>query len=284
MHKWKRGKLSLKKYILEFRLFNRYVIISCCALFLWLLISWFFSSNMANILFMDYNAPDIAGNIPSVLRKAYISQIMNWETVVSGSMFYLINFLALFFALPTLNFLKEKKSYFVFGRHRFKSLPKSMLTAIFTYSLVAGLATIITFLLFYALLGIFVTNQLINIGNFASIFPSNFYALHPFLFFVFMVCTIYFALAFVFGLLCSGLMLWLNNEYYVLVIVLAFYYLYGYVGGYFNNKWFTILKSVTAFNTLNSTGETFLPLLPILGLALVLISLGVRRHKYNINV
>jgi len=275
------------KSIYEIRVFNRYTLISCITLFLVLAISWFFVSHFAEIIFMDYSFSDDGTPLTEAqqidAKSTYLSQILSWEMLVDSSMFYLINFIAIFFALPTLNFFQEKKSYFILGRHRFRSLTKSIVSSILSYSLISGLCTVFTFLLFYSIGGLFVTNDLDYLGEFASIFPDNFYAENPYLFFVFMVCTIYFALAFVFGMLSCGLMLWVDNQYYVLVGVLVFYFVYGVIGVWIGSDWTALFGSIVAFNTYRSTGTVFLPLIPILSLALLLVIFGIRKYRYDLN-
>ena len=183
----------------------------------------------------------------------------------------------------------EKKSYFVFGRHRFKSFFKSLLSTILQHSFIAALVSISTFILFYAITGLFVTAEFDWMTMFGSFLPANFYPNHPLLFVIFMFVTIYFVLAFVFAFISCGIMLWIDNPYYGIFGIVIAYYLYFYVGEYldffFNLDFdlFWIGNTVTAYDTWRTTSQVFIPLIPISLFGIGLVCFGIKRHEKNVN-
>lgn len=268
--------------ILKYRLLSKYVIVNSCLLFICLLISWAFSSGFIEIIFMDYNAPDLIGRDKSDIQTMLLSQILTWPNFVSSSMFYLINFLPVFFALPILFFLDEKRSFFVLGKSRFSNFPRAIVKSMFTYSLISSLSIVTVFLLFYSIGGLFLTNSLDYIGEYASILPTNFYAQHPYLFFVFMICTIYFSLSFVISMFACGIVLWVDEKYKVIVYTLLLYLFYGLIGSNFDIIYFDIFSCATAFNTLYSTFETFVPLLLLVIITVIITFLGIKNLQKKI--
>jgi hypothetical protein len=243
-----------------------------------------FASEFLGIVFMDYSAPDLVQGDKKEMMMAFLREIMTWPNLVDSSMFYTINFLPIFFIIPILPFYKECRSYFNLGKQRFKKLGNALLKTILSYSLIAAFTTSLTFSAFYSFAAIFVYNRkaFTYIGEFASIFPKDFYSKHPYLFFIFMSFTIYFALAFVFALLGIGISFFVNKEYKIIIIVLAIYHLYGNLGVLTNYLPFKIFNCVTAFNTLYSFFETFIPLILILAVAIALNILGIRKVKRNV--
>jgi hypothetical protein len=264
----------------KWKIRNRYMLLTMICLGGGLTISWLFASGFLEIMTLDYNAPDLVGTKQEIMRS-FIGQISTWERLVDSSMFYLINFIPVLFILPTLGLFAEKNSLYVFGRHRYSSFKKAIYKDVIQYVLLSSGTVVFSFLLFYSIGGIFVYPSIENIGGFASVFPENFYMNHPYLFFVFMVCTIYFSLAIVFSLLACALILWTDREYKVILLIMFIYFLYGKLGVYTENLWFDIFTSFTAFNTIYSTGETFVPLIILFILSLILLITGVNKTVKN---
>lgn len=271
--------------ILEFKykLKSKYISLTFVLLIGGLLCSWIFASYFFEIMTMDYNAPDLVGTKEEV-RKNFLIQISTWEVLVDSSMYYLINFIPVLFILPTLGFFAYKKSVYINGRNRYKSLKKAIYKDVFTYVIISSICVVLSFVIFYSVGGVFVYRSIDDIGNFASVLPENFYMNHPYLFFVFMVCTIYLSLAIVFSLLSCALILLTDREYKVIILVLIIFFLYGKIGAYTGSVWFDIFSSFVAFNTLYTTGETFIPLIILFCFSVFLLILGVNKTNKNLEI
>ena len=282
----------MKSSIFEYRLFNRYTLITTISLFFILALSWFFVSNVAEILFMDYSAPDLGGGVHAEVRAEimplYLQQVMNWENLLMSSMAYIINILPIFFIFPTLAFSQEKKSYFVFGRHRFKSFSKSLLGAMLKHSFIAAFVSFATFILFYGIVGLFVTSHLEGMTEYGRFLSDILWYDQPFLFVIFMFGTIYFALAFIFSLISCGVMLWVDNPYYTISGIVVANYLYFYIGGYLdyflnlNFDLFWMGNSMVAFNTWRTTVQVFIPLIPLALVGIGIVYFGIKKQEKNV--
>jgi len=259
---------------------SRYILLNVLFLVGGLALSWGFASHFFEILTMDYNAEDLVGTKEEI-RRNFISQISTWEIFVDSSMFYLINFIPALFILTTLGLFSEKRSLYVFGRNRYKSLKKAIYKDVIQYVLLSTSIVVGSFLIFYSIGAIFVYRSIENIGGFASMLPKDFYSNHPYLFFIFMTCTIYLALAFVFSLLSCALILLTDREYKVILLVVVIYFVYGRIGSYTGSVWFDIFASFTAFNTLYTTVEVFLPLILLFIISLCLLVVGVNKTVRN---
>ena len=243
--------------------------------------SWLFASNFLEIMTMDYNAPDLIGTKQEI-RRNFLEQISTWEIFIDSSMFYLINFIPVLFILPTLGLFAEKRSLYIFGRHRYPSFKKAVYKDVAQYVFLSVVTVVFSFITFYSIGGLFVYRSIEDIGGFSAILPENFYINHPYLFFVFMVCTIYLSLTIVFSLLSCALVLLTDREYKVILLILLIYFLYGKLGVYTESILFDIFTSFTAFNTNYSTFETFIPLVILLIISLILLALGVKKVTKNI--
>lgn len=282
------------KNLFETRLFNRYVYITAFFLVVSLFLSWIFVSGLVEILFLDYGAYDLPQRAASENRAEmlpiFLQQIMIWEMLVDSSMAYIIHFLPLFFIFPTIPFFYEKKSYFVFGRHRFKSLSKSLWRGIVQHSLVAAFINSATFITFYAITGIFVTRESAWMTMYGSFLPQSFYQNYPFLFVVFMFLTIYFALAFVFAFISCSVLLWVDNPFYGIFGIVIAYYIYLNVGSYLDyilNLRFDLFwlgDTVASFNTWRTTSEVFIPLIPLFLIGIVIAYFGVKKEERNVTI
>ena len=255
---------------------KKYVPLTIFSLLGALALSWVFASNFFEIMTMDYDAPDLVGT-KSEIRTNFLGQISTWEIFVDSSMFYLINFIPVFFVLVSLGLYAEKRSIYTMGRHKFKSFKKKIYKDVFEYIVLSTLTVTFTFALYFSVGSLFVYRSLEDIGGFASVLPNGFYSNHPYLFFMFMIFTIYLGLAFTFNLIAVALVLLLDQEYKVIIGVLAIYFIYGKIGAMSGLVWFDVFTSFTAFNTLYSTFETFLPLLGLLIIGLLLLVLGVNK-------
>jgi len=237
---------------------------------------------------MDYGAYDLPSVSPAENRATMLpvllQQIMSWEVLINSSMAYVIRIMPLFFIFPTLNFAIEKKSYFSFCQDQFKSFSKCVLYSILQHSLIAAFVSISTFIIFHAIVGLFVTPTLDYITYFGSFLPDSFYANHPLLFIIFMFSTIYFAFAFVCAFTSCGLMLWIKNPYYGIANITAIYHLSFYTGSFLdallnlNFDLFWLGNTVVAFNTFSTTSQVFIPLIPISLIGIVLVYFGIKKY------
>ena len=271
------------KTIKRIRIKNPYFLCSLIALLLCLGISWFFESTFAEIVFfMDYDAPDLVDLPKDEIRKIMLDGIMCWEIYIDSAMRYLVDLFPLFAIIPTIPFLREYKSYFIFGTARFKNHNKSVLHAIFIYALQGGLCISVAFVIYFSIGSFFMVPTIENISGFAAIFPQGFYMEHPYLFFVFMSTTIYFLIGFVFAGLACALALWTKKEFLIIILPLVIYILDSYLGSIFRLQIFQLSSSVIAFNTVYSTFETFIPLIPFAIFGFSLIIVGLRRRRKGI--
>lgn len=268
--------------ISKYRIFNSCVIMSIGGLLLVLLISWAFNSSFMEVMFfMDYGAEDLEGTVKEI-RHALLfnTNIFTWEMYIDSAMWYLVNFLPLFAVIPVIPFLKEKKSYFVYGSNRFKSYIKTQIFTILKYGLVSGLCISVAFSLFFTIGLAYMVPSISYIGEYTSIFPENFYGEHPYLFFMFMTWSIYFAFAFVFGLMASGVSLWTEKSYYVLLFPMVYYLASNYLSALFLGLLPIHLSAcVIAFNTNYSTFKTFVPLVLPAVISVVMIATGIRNER-----
>lgn len=269
------------KSISKFRIEEKWTFISGLILLLTLIITWFFESYFAEIMFfMDYSAEDLAPNAKSVLLES----ILTWERYIDSAMRYAVNFLPVFAVLPSIPFLQERSSYYVLGAHRMKKYMWDIRKAILIYSVKSGITIAVTFTVFFLAGSFLMYPSISNIGGFASIFPDNFYVKYPCLFFLFMTWTDYFAFGIAFGMMTCGFLLIYNKEIYVVMVILFLYIAESYLGYLLDFLPFKLSESVCAFNTLYSTGEIFVPILTVIVFDVILIEVGLRKRRKLIDV
>jgi len=280
------------------RLYNRYSLITVISIFAVLVLSWFFVSGLGEVLFMDYSAPDLGGRDHAEVRAEmlpiFLQQIMSWEVLLISSMAYIVSFLPLFLIFPTITFSKELKSYFVFGRHRFKSYSKSLLGSVVKHSFIAAFISMSAFILFYAIIGLFVTAQQDWMTMFGSFLPAGFYSSYPLLFFIFMFLTIYFVIAFIFASISCGVMMFVENAYYAIFGITVAYYINLHVAVYLDRllsasfgrdiEFFWLGSTVIAFNTFRTTSQVFIPLIPLSLIAIAIVYFGIKKQTRKVSV
>nr|WP_139189713.1 hypothetical protein [Evansella caseinilytica] len=271
------------KAINKYRFFNPYVFLSIGSLFIILAVSWAFESHFMEVMFfMDYGAEDLIDAPAAEIRHNFLfgGHILTWESFIDAAMRHLVNFLPLFAIIPVLPFAKERSSYFIFGSNRFASYGRTQFRTILCYALISGLCISVAFSLYFTIGTTYMVPSITYIGEFASIFPEDFYSTHPYLFFMFMTWSIYFTFGFTFGLLTCGIAMWTKKSYYILLLPLLYYLASNYLSAMFQGFLPLELSAcVTAFNTLYSTLETFVPLLLPVALALLLIATGMRNER-----
>lgn len=266
---------------MKFRLTNRYLYGSYFVLILFLFVSWLFASGFIEILTLDYNAPDLVPGYKDEIQQVYLYQISTWERLVDSSMYYLINLMPIAIVLPTMAFFEEKRMLLLFAKQRVSSITKELFKASVVYALLSALYTALAFTTFYSIGGLFVRRGLEDIGGFASIFPPNFYQEHPYLFFLFMVWSIYFLSSLCLSLLSCGLILILDKKYQVLLVILVIAFTTTFLKNITTLKIFDVYAMFLAFNTLDETLEMFLPLLLLIGLIIPVFWFGLNRVKKN---
>lgn len=271
------------KKINLFRIKNPYFFISLFSLIFCLGVSWFFESNFAEIMFfMDYNAPDLTELTKSEYQNIFLESIMHWEIYIDSAFRYIIYFFPLFAIIPTIPFLRERRSYFVFGASRFRSYNKNLIRSLLVYTLEGGFCICLAFVIYFSIGSFFMTPALVDISGFASIFPEGFYSKYPYLFFIFMSTTIYFLIGCVFAGLSCSIALFTDKEFYVMLIPILIYILQYYTYSIFKIHLFHIPASVIAYNSPYTTLENFIPLIPFVILNVLLVLIFLRRRKNNI--
>lgn len=271
------------KAITKYKILNKYTILSLISMLFVLWISWAFVSNFIEILTMDYFAPDLAVKTQqeaNQVRYEYIISILSWETYIDSAMSYVVYIFPLFALITVLPFYNELKSYYVFGANRFRSYKKEVLRGVFSHALIGGLLIVLVFAVFFSVGSIFMLPAITDIGGYASILPDGFYSKHPYLFFMFMTVTIYFTIGFVFALLGCGIALVSNKPHNIIIIPMIAYIADAYIlGGFFGFPNYQIFHSVGAFNVTTTTFQTFIPILPFLIAAIIVLIIGVKRNK-----
>ena len=271
------------KRINIFRIKNPYFFISLLALLLCLGISWFFESTYAEVMFfMDYNAPDLASFTKNEIQSIMLEGILSWEMYIDAAMRYIVYVFPIFAIIPTIPFLKEIKSYFVFGAARFQNYNQKIIRSLLIYILEGGLCISLAFVIYFTIGKFFMVPTIHDISGFASIFPEGFYSEYPYLFFVFMSLTIYFSIGCVFAGLSCAIALFTKKEFYIILIPISLYILEFYLSGILNLHLLQVPTSVIAFNTSYSTLETFIPLIPLMILDILLVFIGLKRRKKGI--
>lgn len=264
------------KTISKFRIEEKWTFISGLTLLLTLIITWFFESYFAEIMFfMDYGAEDLAPNAKSVLLES----VLTWERYIDSAMRYVVNFLPVFAVFPSMPFLQERSSYYVFGANRMKKYTWDIRKSILLYSVKSGITIAVTFTVFFLAGNFFLYPSISNIGGSASIFSENFYVNYPCLFFLFMTWTDYFAIGIAFGMMTCGFLLICNKEIYVVIAILFLYIAESYLGYLLDFLPLKLSESVCAFNTLYSTGEIFIPILTVIVFDVILIEAGLRKRR-----
>lgn len=261
----------------KIRIHQPYFYISMVILLLILGVSWFFESYFAEVMFfMDYSAPDLSGIMNA--KSMLLGSILTWERFIDASMRYVVNIFPLFSILPVIPFCFERQTYFVFGAARFTDYCRELYYAILKYSIWGGICISAGFSIYFSVASFFMVPTINDIGGFSSILPPDFYSQHPYLFFMFLSVSIYFAVGVVFAGMACAIALYTDKEFYMLAIPILVYIGDSYLGYTIDFLPFKISESVCAFNTLYSTGQIFMPLLPLAIVDIFLIVLGVRKR------
>jgi hypothetical protein len=246
----------------QLRFINKYTLISMPLLFSCLLLSWFFSSEMYYWLFIvDFQSePDLIGQDPKETVLTMLNQLRSWEAYIDFATRYTIYFFPIFSLLPIIQFYNEKNGYFSYATIRLKDFKKYMFTTIMKYSCISGLCVTVTYIVFFTIGNLFITDHLDYVGNFAHIFGESFYNNHPFLFYLFMATTIYFTIGLTFGLMGIAVAVWTEKSYLIIVIPMVYYIVIGNLAETLHWPLLNIMQSVVAYNTLFQTFEIFVPL------------------------
>ena len=261
------------------RIFSKYSIFSSLALFFVMLVSWSIVSGFLDILFMDYSAPDLTKALTkSEIRFLLLDQILVWETLVSSSISYVICFFPLFGVLPVVSFWKERTTIMNMACHREKSLKKTYYKMICQYTLIGGMTVSLSMFAYFTIFAYFMYPSIQDIGGYMDIFPDDFYMNHPYIFFVFMAFSIYFFISLSYALIGTGVALFTDKEYMVLVVPLLIYYAQQIITMFTGSIWTNICEAVTSYNTLYTTGQVFIPVIPVFIGGILLNIMGVHRQ------
>ncbi|WP_062197955.1 hypothetical protein [Massilibacterium senegalense] len=266
------------KRIDRLRFINKYTLLSMLLLFSSLVLSWFFSSEIYYWLFIaDFqNEPDLIGLDPRETVLKMLNQLRSWEAYIDFATRYTIYFFPIFPLLPIIQYYNEKNGYFNYASIRLKNFKKYMFTTILKYSCISGLCVTITYIVYFSIGNLLITEHLDYVGNFAHIFGESFYNDHPFLFYLFMATTIYFAIGFTFGMMGIAVAEWTEKSYLIIVIPLVYYIVIGNLAETFHLPLLNIMQGVVAYNTLFQTYEIFVPLIIPL-----ILSVGSIVYRYS---
>lgn len=271
----------MRKTITKYRVFNKYTLSSVILMLFILWLSWAFVSNFIEICTMDYSAPDLAISSEAQreeIKYELIVGILTWERYIDSSMTYIVYIFPLFSLITVLPFCDELTGYYSYPA-RFKNIRGDLLKGVFQHSFLGGGIISIIFIIFFSVGAIFMVPQLDDIGGYASTLPKGFYSAHPYLFFLFMSITIYFAIGFIFALLGCGIAIITRRKQDVIIIPMMLYLSDAYIiGGVLGLYKFQIFGSVCAFNTVYSTVEAFIPLIPFLIISAVVLWIALRKR------
>ena len=270
------------KVISKYRFFNKYNVVSFTSMLLILWISWAFASYFIEIITMDYYAEDLAISTKEEADSAkyqFIIGILTWERYIDSAMRYTVYIFPLFSLITVLPFCDELNGYYSYPA-RFKNYGKNLAYGIISHSFIGGLVISAVFSVFFSVGAVFMVPQIQNIGGFASVFPDGFYHRHPYLFFIFMSFTIYFAIGFVFSLLGCSIALITRKKHYVIIVPMLLYLGDSYIlGGILGLYKYQIFGCVCAFNTVYSTFENFIPLLPFFIISIFIILIYIFKQR-----
>ena len=270
------------KKITKSRIKNPFLFVAIFSMSVFIIISWLLGSTFWEII--TYSEEFIKANSGGMSRKEYLDmilpQILTWENSWQGTFVYLVNFFPLFPCFVVLVFLRELKGYFPYAVIYTKSGNGSLRKTCFFYAMLGGGVVTISLLLGNAMLAPFAKAALPDIGGADDLFPKNFYALHPFLVFNVLACTVYFLAGFAFAFMACSVALWKNNAVAVLGIPFLFYHFENFVSSQLRG--FLPLasgESVLAFNTPYNILEVSLPLLIIVGVSIIAIEIKIHSKK-----
>ncbi|WP_313508683.1 hypothetical protein [Enterococcus sp.] len=265
--------------IRKFRYKNKYLAASMILLTVSMLISWFFASNFFEILTMDYTAPDLDQSIPkSTIQKSFLESILTWENFVDSSMYHIIDFLPVLVVLPMLGFFDEFQLYHAYGRSRIQHFFKYQVQTISIYSVISACALCLALTCLYSIAGFFVVRSIDDIGGYASILPANFYQSSPFLFFLFMIWTIYFVSFFVLNFLAGTFVIFCHRKWQVLILTMFICFGSGILSNIASFPALNYYGTYLAFNTELTTLQAFTPIFIFMMLACVILFILRRRE------
>ncbi len=261
------------------RIISKYVLFSMVIMFIVMFVSWGVVSGFFEVLFMDYSAPDLSSELTKEeIRFIFLDQILVWERLISSSISYIVYFFPLFAVIPVVGLYKERTTIMNMACHREISQKKTYYKMILQYVLIGGLTVSITLLIYFTLFDYFMYPSISDIGGYMDIFPDDFYFNHPYLFFVFMAFSIYFFISISFALIGTGVAMITDREYMVLIVPLLVYFSENILFSITRIKELNIFESVLSYNTLYSTGQVFIPVLPIFFGGILLNIYGVHRQ------
>lgn len=254
------------------RLMNKYFVLSAIFLFLLLVISFLINGEIIKVLLSDSYENFAA-------KKIVIDDELCWESLLFNGIYYLLNVLPFFAIIVTLPFSEEKNTFYVYATNRLKSRRKSICKAILSYGVMGGLAVSAGFFLYFCAGAYFCIPTLDYISGFESIFNYQLYNAHPFLFLCFMDFTIYFLLGFLFAVMSCGVMLAFDNKITSVILPMFIYIVTSYLGNELNIHILQSSSCSTAFCTDYTTGQCFIPLIPIAVIDVILIMIGIRKNE-----
>lgn len=266
--------------ITKFRWRNKYVLLGCISLTIAMLISWIFASHFFEILTMDYTAPDLDQTLSKIqMQKNFLQTILTWEGFVDSSMYHIIDFFPILIVLPMLAFFDEYQLFKNFGKQRLEDVNRYVVKSITSYAGITAIANCFSLTVLYSVAGLFMSRTLDDIGGYASALPDNFYAKSPYLFFLFMIWTIYFVSFFVLSFLAGTLVYYCNRKWKILVVIMLVCFSSGLLSNLLHLPLINYYSTFLTFNTVYSTTASFLPIVPFSCIALFLLVGQLRRTE-----
>lgn len=268
------------KKVTKYRMKNPYFCIGFISLFLVLMIFWAIVGEVPKVYFIDsYEAPNFCG----LSRKEYLDIVMegllSWEGSWIYAFTYLVDYFPLFPAIVALGFSRELKGYYAHACNRFEHPRRELHFTCFRYAVAGGAAVSIALCGFCIALAPFVKAQVSHLNGFTEFFPKDFYALHPFVVFIIMSCTVYFGVGFAFCYFATSIALWKNNAVFIIAGPLVLYNVQSYLSVFVNILPLKVRSCVVAFDSVYNPLEMMVPLFGMVALSVILIELRLQCKK-----
>jgi len=206
-----------------------------------------------------------------------LQSILTWEYFVSYSMFNMPLIFPLFSVLPCIPFSFELRSYFILGRHRFKSLKRSYYQMILKYAFISASFVTLTMAVIFSIAGLFLMPALNDLGTIDDLFPNGFYNEYPLVVFLFMIFGYYGPLIFSYALLTMGFMLWTKRIYLIPIFVYMTFIIQTNISFIFDSPVLNIQRNIVAYNILLPLPQLYISIGIVAIIAIIIIYFGVKK-------
>ncbi|MEG0258412.1 MAG: hypothetical protein RR651_00950 [Lysinibacillus sp.] len=229
-----------------------------------------------------------SGLVDPAFREYYrmldLQSILTWEYFASYSMWNMPFLLPLFSVLPCIPFTFELRSYFILGRHRFKSLSIQYYRMILKYAFISSSCVTLSMTFVFSIVGFFLIPSVRDLGSIDDWFPQGFYEKSPLFVFIFMILGYYGPMIFSYALLTLGLMLWTKRVYVVPILVYLTFIGQTKLAHILDSSALNIQRNIVAYNILTPLPQMYVSIGVVAFLACIIIYFGVKKacREYNV--